>query len=119
MVNLDEMFSGNYITAEKIKNNLKLLEPMIVIGVKAESVKDDEKPKPMLQFDGIEETLLLNKTNYLFIKEAHQLKPNQKLTDQMLIGGTIKLKLDKEMYNGKMVDAVRVGSFTPREKTTA
>lgn len=101
MVNIEDFFGGNYITAEKVKENKTLLDELTILSVKIEEMKDGSN-KPMLIFDGHDETLVLNKTNSLIIKEALG-----KETDEW-IGRKIKLMLTKTMYNGKLVPAVGI-----------
>lgn len=100
MVNADDYFSGDYINAEKLKSIMDLQRPLLVSEVKTEMI--NEQPKLKISFEGIEESLIVNKTNYLDIKEV---LGNE--TDKW-IGAKITLKLSNEMFQGKKVPAVRI-----------
>ncbi len=117
---LGDFFGGNYITADKTKENPELLKELTVIGVTAETLKGDgneqKAPKAMLEFAEVEETLLLNKTNYLFLKDsaiiAKVLPSGEDLTDIHLINAKIQLVIRKEMYKGELKPAVRIAKVT-------
>lgn len=99
-INLSEFFSGNYITADKVKAKEYLKQPMVISGIVLETIKEEKKP--MIVFEGIDESLLLNKTNYLLIKAT--LGENS----DNWVGHKITLTTGKIMFENKLVSNVIV-----------
>ena len=99
MARVSEMFGGNLLKAE----DLRFQEVTVTIGdVTIEKFPGDEKPKIKATFVGKDKAFVFNKTNATRIAEAFGDD-----TDAWR-GKQIVLYPDRTMYQGSMVDCIRV-----------
>lgn len=100
----DAMFSGKYLNVETVKSNGIENVTLTVIGAVTETIQGLEKLGVV--FDDVEEPLILNKTNYLIIREK---LGND--TDKWK-GAKLKIGIGKTMFQGKMIPAMSVKDVT-------
>lgn len=101
----DEVFKSNSQSlAAKDLQGHKVTVEIEGIDVK----KFDDGSKPILTFKGKEKSLILNKTNAFSI----ELLLGTKEMDDW-IGQRITLKPDKTLFEGKMVDCIRIDDRLP------
>lgn len=100
MVNIADMYSGEYLNVERLKE-LKLVDKvLIIVGTSTETIQ--EKEKLVVVLEGVEELFVPNKTNaYLIADKLGNESTNWR-------GAGIKLGLTKVMLNGKMTPSMIV-----------
>lgn len=99
-MDVEDKFSGDYVTSEALKDNAELCKPLEVVDVILEEVGKEERV--VIAFKGVEKTLVVNHTNFKVIKE--QLGSE---TDNW-IGAKITLAVKDALFNNKKVDSVRI-----------
>ena len=97
-MNMNEVFSGNYLKAEDLKG----ASPRVTIA-KVEMQEFDNGNKLIVSFQGKDKSLVLNKTNANIIAE----NTGSQETDDW-IGQTIQLTVKRVEFQGKLVPAIRV-----------
>ena len=97
-MNMNEVFSGNYLKAEDLKG----ASPRVTIA-KVEMQEFDNGNKLIVSFQGKDKSLVLNKTNANIIAE----NTGSQETDDW-IGQTIQLTVKRVEFEGKLVPAIRV-----------
>ena len=97
-MNMNEVFSGNYLKADDLKG----ASPRVTIA-KVEMQEFDNGNKLIVSFQGKDKCLVLNKTNASIIAE----NIGSQETDDW-IGQTIQLCVKKVEYKGEIVPAIRV-----------
>jgi hypothetical protein len=101
-MNINEVYSGNYLKADDLKGK------RVTVRINHVSVKEFEGDKGMdkkiiLGFEGKAACLVCNKTNAAIIAEVL----GSQDTDNW-IGGTIKLEVRRVEFSGRLVPAIRV-----------
>jgi len=104
MVDLEDRFTGNYITSEALKENAELCKPLEIEEIFFDEVGKEEKV--IIAFKGIEKSLVLNQTNFLKIKESLGSESDD------WIGAKLTLKVEKAMFQNRKVDSVRISEVT-------
>jgi len=104
MVDVNEIYGGNYLNAASVKLEKLVNKPIVILGTEVEMIGGDThaKQKIVLTLDKIEKKLALNKTNAQIITEAYG---NE--TDGW-VGKKIYLQLTKRQFQGNVVDAIGV-----------
>lgn len=96
-MNLDELFSGSFLKAADLKGRTVKL---VIDSVTVEEFDDGKKP--VIHFAGKDKGLVMNKTNYQFIKKYYsENSENWK-------GKPLELFPEDVSFQGKLVEAIRV-----------
>jgi hypothetical protein len=100
MVKLSDVYSGNYLNVELVKENNLTDKVLIIMGTTTEEIQG--KNKLVVVLEGVDELFVPNKTNAYIIAE--------KLGDdtESWKGKGIKLGLTKVMLNGKMTPSIMI-----------
>lgn len=105
---IGQMFSGNYLKAADLDDELLVVT---IENVEAVSLRDNsgsEVIKPVLHFNGMESGLVLNKTNANMVCKAL----GSDDTDDW-VGRKITLYVAEVEFRGDVVPAIRVKSKPP------
>ena len=95
-MDLSNLYSGSYFKAAQFA------QPTTLVIDGLEQVAFDDGDKLAISFQGQQQQLLLNKTNFNMLVDAFGYESGG------WIGKNVQLKREKTLYQGKMVDCIRV-----------
>ncbi len=106
-MNYKSLFPSNYLSAEELEDGDKVFT---IKSVEMEPVGQEKQEKPVLNFDGSEKGLVLNKTNANVIASLY----GSNIEDW--VGKAITLYATEVQYQGKTTMGIRVRAKKPASK---
>ena len=100
MADLTRVFDSKHITAKRLKDDNLFEVPLTIVEARVIELKGE--PKIEVEFDGIDKTVICNKTNFEIFEGV--LGSNS----DNWVGAGCTLTLTKERFEGANVDATRV-----------
>jgi hypothetical protein len=104
MVNVTDVYGGNYLNASIVKSEKLINKPLTIDSADIVDIGlQNPKPKVVLTFKETDKKLPLNKTNAKIMSENFGDE-----TDEWF-GKKIHLQITKRQFQGTIVDAIEVG----------